>query len=82
MQLPKWVVDNRSSLRDEAEPYVGLSPEQRAPMVRAACRAAMRLLRARPDSALVLAHVDAVPESTERALARLRMQKKSTAQCP
>lgn len=76
MQLPGWVVDNATSLREEAAPYIGLTPEQRAPMLRAACRAGARLLRARSDADPVLAYVEPLPASTEQALARLRASKR------
>jgi hypothetical protein len=72
MALPKWVTDNATSLREEAAPYVGLMPEQRAVMLAAACRAGARLVRARADAASILARTDALPASSERALARLR----------
>lgn len=72
MRLPKWVVDNQSSLREEAAPYVALSPAQRAQLLAAACRAGAKLLRARPDAARLLERVDPLPESSQRALARLR----------
>jgi hypothetical protein len=76
MPLPKWVVDNESSIREEAAPYVGLTPEERANLLGAACRAGAKLLRARPDAARVLEHVDPLPESSEKALTRLRAQKR------
>lgn len=77
MALPKWVVSNAESLREEAAPYVGLSPEERARMLAAACRAGARLLRARPDAARLLERTDPLPESTVRALARLRALKQA-----
>jgi hypothetical protein len=78
MPLPKWVVDNASSLREEAAPYVGLTPQERAVMLAAACRAGAKLLRARADAARILDRVDPLPESSERALARLRALKRAT----
>jgi hypothetical protein len=72
MTLPKWVTSNAISLEEEAAPYVDLSPAQRGAMLAAACRAAVRLLRARPDAARVLEHTDPLPPSTVEALARLR----------
>jgi hypothetical protein len=72
MILPGWVTDNATSLRDEAAPYVGLVPEEKAIMLAAACRAGARLLRARADAANILARTDALPASSERALERLR----------
>lgn len=76
MPLPKWAVDNATSLVSEAEPYIALGPEQRALELRAACRAGARLLRARPDAERILNLVEALPDSSERALRRLREQKR------
>jgi hypothetical protein len=70
--LPKWVTDNAESLRDEARDYVALTPAQRGALVAIACRTGAKLLRARPDAALVLERVDPLPESSERALTRMR----------
>jgi hypothetical protein len=70
--LPGWVVDNESSLAREAEPYVDLTPEERAVCLVEVCRTAMSIARNRPDSAKVLAFRDQLPASTERALASLR----------
>jgi hypothetical protein len=72
MPLPNWVTDNATSLRDEAAPYVGLTPQARALMLAAACRAGAKLLRARPDAQAILERTDPLPQSSERALARLR----------
>jgi hypothetical protein len=82
MRLPKWVVDNESSLREEAAPYVSLTPEARAEMLAAACRAGAKLLRARTDAARILARVDPLPESSELALARLRALKRGARAVP
>lgn len=70
--LPKWVTDNAASVRDEARDYVALTPAQRAALLAIACRTGTKLLRARPDAARLLERVDPLPESSERALARLR----------
>lgn len=77
MPLPKWVVDNASSLREEAAPYIGLSPTERAAMLAAACRAGAKLLRARPDAEQILERRDPLPASSEEALARLRALKRA-----
>lgn len=77
MALPKWVTDNATSLREEAAPYIALTPEQRVSLLAAACRAGMRLLRARSDAASILEHSDPLPASSEQALARLRSQHSS-----
>lgn len=77
MALPKWVTSNAESLREEAAPYIDLTPEERASMLAAACRAGAKLLRAHSDAAYVLARVDPLSEDSERLLARLRAEKKA-----
>jgi hypothetical protein len=77
MPLPKWVTDNAASIREEAAPYVGLTAQERAAMLAAACRAGAKLLRARADAGRILARTDPVPESTTLALARLRALKQA-----
>ncbi len=72
--LPRWVTENAQSLRDEARDYVGLTPSERGTLLAAACRAGAKLLRARPDAARLLERVDPLPESSERALERLRAE--------
>ena len=76
MPLPKWAVDNATSLRREAAPYLALGPEQRAVELRAVCRSAARLLRARSDAERILDLVEPLPESTRQALRRLREQER------
>jgi hypothetical protein len=59
-------------LSGEVEPYRGLSSVQRAELLAAACRAAAELLRSRADAERAAAFRDPLPESSVRALARLR----------
>ena len=61
-------------LEREVEPYRALTPDQRARLLMAACRAGAELLRSRPDAERAAAFADPLPESTVRALARLRSQ--------
>ncbi|MEY4575598.1 MAG: hypothetical protein RL701_301 [Pseudomonadota bacterium] len=77
MSLPKWVTSNAESLREEAAPYVGLTPEARALQLAAACRAGIRLLKARSDWSVMLDRIDALPPSSVAAWARQRALKKS-----
>ena len=70
--LPGWVVDNVESVRREAEPFRSMTAAERAVMLAAACRSAMRLLRCRSDAHEILDHTDPLPESSCHALARLR----------
>jgi len=72
VQLPKWVVDDRTSIEREAAPWRERSAEERARATAAACRAAARQLANRPDRERLLAYRDPLPESTIAALRRLR----------
>lgn len=58
----------------EAEFYRGLTLEQRAGLLAAACRAGAALLRSRADAERATSFVDPLPESTLRALERLRRE--------
>jgi hypothetical protein len=73
-RVPPWAVDDAVSVRREAAPYRELAPEARAALMAAACRAAARLLASRVDRGRVLAYRDPLPESTRRAVVRLREQ--------
>jgi hypothetical protein len=75
MRLPAWSQDNAASVRREAEPYRQMSREERLRHLAAACRTAARLLRSRPDAERVLRYVDPLPDSSRRALERLRQQR-------
>jgi hypothetical protein len=68
--LPKFVPDARASLREEAAPYIGMTPAERAVDLAAACRAGVALLDARPDAERALMHRDPLPESTRLLFAR------------
>ena len=59
-------------LEREVEPYRRLDPVDRARLLAAACRAGAELLRSRPDAERAAAFEDPLPESSVRALARLR----------
>jgi hypothetical protein len=72
MPLPKWMVDDRTSIEREAAPWRGRSPEEHARATAAACRAAARQLALRPDRERLLAYRDPLPQSTRVALRRLR----------
>lgn len=72
--LPGWVIDDADSVRQEAAPYLAMTPAQRLRDLKAVCRAGARLLRARSDAELALAYRDPLPESTLAALSRLRKQ--------
>jgi hypothetical protein len=67
-------VPKELTVEGEAEEYGPLSVEQRGKLLASACRAAGDILRARADAQVALDYVDPLPESTQRALARLRAQ--------
>jgi hypothetical protein len=71
-KLPGWVVDNRTAVAREAEPYRALTSEERARATAAACRAAARQLAHRADRERMLAYRDPLPESSVALLRRLR----------
>jgi len=71
-KLPGWVVDQRTSVLQEVDPYVGASSSERLAATRACCRAAMSLLRYHTDPARALAWIDPLPEESKATLARLR----------
>jgi hypothetical protein len=70
--LPGWVVDNETSIREEAAPYIHMSMAERWEATRRCCEAASTMLRFNRDPAAVLAHRDPLPPSTVLALRRLR----------
>lgn len=71
-RLPGWVRRPDHPLRQEADRYRGMSPEERARHLAAVCRDAMRLVAARPDADRVRRRRDPLPESSRAVLARLR----------
>ena len=70
--LPGWVVDNRTAVAREAEPYRNITQAQRAKALAAACRAAARQLAMRADRQRLLDYRDPLPESSVVVLSRLR----------
>lgn len=71
-KLPGWFVSEEQSVRDDVAPYVGLSPAQLWREVEGCAEDAMWAVRASGFPKRVLEHQDPLPESTLRALARLR----------
>jgi hypothetical protein len=71
-RLPGWVVDNATSIRAEVEPFRQMSMRERWDATIRCCAAASTMLRfnRRPERALE--HRDPLPESSQRALRRLR----------
>lgn len=73
-KLPGWVVDNYTSVMQESEPYRQMTPEQRSHHLALACSAAASQLVSRADRDRALQYLDPLPESTVRALERLRRE--------
>ena len=71
-KLPGWVVDNSASIREEVAPYVGMTMSERWEATKRCCRAAATMLKFHRDPARALEYSDPLPESTRRALERLR----------
>ena len=73
-KLPGWVVDEETSVAEEVAAYVGASPETLWRHTEDCAQDAMWAVRASGMAERVLAQVDPLPESTVRALERLRKQ--------
>jgi hypothetical protein len=71
-QLPGWIVDDATSVRDEVAEWRDLSPAQRWRLAILCSRDAMWAARASGDPARILDRSDPLPTSTLAALARLR----------
>ena len=70
--LPKWVVDNRTSVLEEAAPYVGMSREARVEIIRKVMRVGAKLIATHAHRDRVLAWHDPLPKGSTELLARLR----------
>lgn len=70
--VPKFRFVRDESLEREVAEYRDLTPEERGHLMALACRASERLLRSRSDATEIRSFRDPLPESTERALSRLR----------
>jgi hypothetical protein len=67
-------VPSALQLDGEVDYYRSLSFAERAELLIAVCRAGAELLASRPDAERIASFVDPLPESTVRALARLRAE--------
>jgi len=81
-KLPKWVVDNRTAVLEEARPYRDLTIERRSEILSLICRGAMRMLEGREDRARLLAWTDPLPSSTRAHLDRLQADWKARWRSP
>jgi hypothetical protein len=73
-KLPGWVIDDDASVREEVAEWKGKTPLELWRLARLCSRDAMWAVRASGDPRRILEHVDALPESTLTALARLRAE--------
>jgi hypothetical protein len=71
-KLPGWVVDDVTSVREEVQAWRDLTPAERWRLARVCSRDAMWAARASGMQQRILDQVDPLPDSTLRALARLR----------
>ena len=71
-RLPGWIVDDVASVRAEVAEWRGLSDAERWQLAIVWTRDAMWAVRASGNAQRILEVVDPVPDSTVRALARLR----------
>lgn len=71
-KLPGWVIDDVASVREEVKEWRGTTPAQRWHLARACARDAMWAMRAGGMASRIASHVDPLPESSVRALERLR----------
>jgi hypothetical protein len=74
MRLPGWVVDDVTSVKQEVAEWRGLSQAALWDLAKRCSRDAMWAIRASGRAEQILAHEDPLPESTMRALARLRRE--------
>jgi hypothetical protein len=73
--LPPSLQRDRHPLSEEVAWAKSLTPEQRLEVLASLCRDTVKLLSMNPKRDRVLAIRDPVPESTVKALARLRREK-------
>lgn len=71
-------MDDATSVADEAAPYVHVTDRERLRHLASACRAGAKILKLRDDAQVALDYEDPLPESSVRALARLRTEARGT----
>jgi hypothetical protein len=74
--LPGWVVADEESVRADAVRWARMTPAERWREVEDCARDAMWAVRASPFPERVLAYEEPLPESSVRALARLRLSRR------
>jgi len=76
-KLPGWVISNHESVEREAAQYRDMTVEQRLEILAGLCRTVPKLLEMNSQREFVIAYRAPLPQSSQRALARLRDQMKS-----
>lgn len=72
--LPSWIVEDAVSIRREVAPYVNASAAELWKLTEACARDAMWAIEACDVPERAMAHRDPLPESTIKALKRLRVR--------
>jgi hypothetical protein len=75
-KLPGWVVSDEESVRSDVARHVGMTPAELWREVEDCAKDAMWAVRASPFPERVLAYQEPLPESSVRALARLRASRR------
>ena len=73
-ELPGWVVDDAASVRKEVAEWAGTTPAERWRLARLCSRDALWAARASGMQQRILDQVDPLPDSTIKALTRLRCE--------
>jgi hypothetical protein len=71
-RLPGWIVDDDASIRAEVAEWRGTTPAERWRLARMCARDAIWAARASGNPQRILDRAEPLPDSTVRALARLR----------
>ncbi len=71
-KLPGWVVDDVTSVRAEVAEWIGTTEAERWRLARLCARDTIWAVNASGHRDRILGHEDPLPESTVRALERLR----------
>jgi hypothetical protein len=74
IELPGWVVDDVTSVRREVEDWKATTPAERWRLAVLCSRDAVWAAKASGNPQRIFDHVDRLPDSTVRALERLRRQ--------